>query len=538
MNSFDQHVPLPGSDKAAPEATPLNTLDASQVLTVTIRICRKRSLSSLVTTESVVSETVSRSDYASRYGADPAVVKQVEAFATAYDLTLVDQSLARRSVMLRGTVAQMEKAFGITLNNYQTADGIVFRGRIGAINVPVELVDNIEGVFGLDDRPQAHPHFQVYKASPEAHLGVDSHVVAFTSSTSFTPPQLAKLYNYPTGVTGKGQCIAIIELGGGFRKADITAYFTSIGLKAPTVVAVSVDNGHNAPTNANGADGEVMLDIEVAGGIAPEAKIVVYFAPNTDQGFLNAITTAMHDTKNKPSVISISWGSAEKSWTPQALTSFNQAFQAAAALGITVCVAAGDSGSDDSVGDGKAHVDFPASSPYVLACGGTKLTASGNAISTEVVWHESNTSATGGGISDVFDLPAYQQASNVPASVNDGKRIGRGVPDVAAVADPATGYVVRVDGSNLVIGGTSAVAPLMAGLIALINQQKGKPVGFIHPIIYAQSSVFRDVTQGDNSTTTGGKGYSAAKGWDACTGLGVADGQQLADLLKAPTLVS
>lgn len=533
MSAFEKLVPLPGSEKPAPDAKPVDTLKPNEKLTVTIRVCRKRSLAPLVNTESEVAKVVSRSDYARQYGADPAVVKQVEAFGAAYDLTLVESDLARRSVLLRGTVHQVEQAFGVSLSNYQTADGIEFRGRTGIINVPAELVDNIEGVFGLDDRPQAKAHFQIYKSikSIEA-AGAGGSMAPRATSVSYTPPQLAQLYNYPTGVTGKGQCIAIIELGGGFRTADITTYFKSLGLKPPTVVAVSVDGGHNAPSTADGADGEVMLDIDVAGGIAPGAKIVVYFAPNTDQGFLDAITTAMHDTKNKPSVISISWGAPESAWTPQALTSFDQAFQAAAALGITVCAAAGDTGSDDSVGDGKAHVDFPSSSPYVLACGGTKLLAADNKITSEVVWHESKTSATGGGISDAFDLPSYQSSSKVPPSVNDKTRVGRGVPDVAAVADPATGYAVRVDGANYIIGGTSAVAPLMAGLIALINQQRGKPVGYIHPAIYANPPVFRDITQGDNSTVTGNKGYSAATGWDACTGLGVPDGKKLAEVLQ------
>ncbi|GAB2563308.1 S53 family peptidase [Spirosoma aerophilum] len=528
MSAFDQLVMLPGSEKPVPEATASNTLDPNEIVTVTVRIRRKKSLTPLVNTGSEVAKPVSRTAYASQYGADPAIVKLVEEFASAYDLSLVESSPARRSVLLRGTVAQMEQAFGVPLQNYRLADGTVFRGRTGTISVPAELVDSIEGVFGLDNRPLARPHFQVYGPTS----GNGSQIAPRAGSVSFTPPQLARLYNYPVGATGKGQTIAIIELGGGFRKADITAYFAGLGIKAPTVVAVSVDGGHNAPGTADGADGEVMLDIEVAGGVAPGAKIVVYFAPNTDQGFLDAITTAIHDTTNKPSVISISWGAAEVNWTPQALTSYNQAFQAAAALGITVCAAAGDTGSDDGVGDGKAHVDFPSSSPFVLACGGTKLTATGNAITEEIVWHESKTSATGGGISDVFDLPAYQQASHVPPSVNDKTRIGRGVPDVAAVADPATGYAVRVDGSNLVIGGTSAVAPLMAGLIALINQKRGgKPVGYIHPVIYANPGVFRDITQGNNSTTNGNKGYAASVGWDACTGLGVADGTKLAALL-------
>lgn len=306
MAPYNQLFPLPGSEKAAPDATQLDTLDPNQELTVTVRLCRKKSLKPLINTASGAPEIMSRSAYARQFGAASADVKEIVAFANAYNLTMVEKSLARRSVLLRGTVSQMEQAFGVSLSTYQMPDGTVFRGRSGIIYVPDTVVDRIEGVFGLDDRPQASPHFQVY------HPGMDTRIRALATSNSFTPPQLAKLYNYPTDVTGKGQTIAIIELGGGFRKADITAYFASLGLKAPSVVAVSVDGGRNKPSTADGADGEVMLDIEVAGGIAPAAKLVVYFAPNTDQGFLDAITSAIHDTKYKPSVISISWGSAEK----------------------------------------------------------------------------------------------------------------------------------------------------------------------------------------------------------------------------------
>lgn len=530
MPAFDQFVPLPGSEKTLPpDAVALATLPADAVLEVTVRVRRKQSIQPLVNTDTPVTTVMSRADFASRYGADPAQTRQVEAFAATYDLTVVQRSLARRSVVLRGTVAQMSRAFAVSLQNYRTDNGQVFRGRSGVIYVPTELVSLVEGVFGLDDRPLARAHFQVYRPP------VESGVVPRAAGASFTPPQLARLYNFPTGVTGKNQCIALIELGGGFRTTDIQTYFRGLGLKTPSVKAVSVDGGHNAPTTADGADGEVMLDIEVAAGVAPDARIVVYFAPNTDQGFLDAITTALHDTQNKPTVVSISWGAAEKAWTQQALTSFNQAFQSAAALGITICAAAGDTGSDDSVGDGKAHVDFPASSPFVLACGGTKLTTSATgSIAAEVVWHESNTSATGGGISDAFAVPGYQQTSAIPVSANGDGRKGRGVPDVAAVADPATGYAVRVDGQNLVIGGTSAVAPLMAGLIALTNQQNGRSAGFIQPLLYANPAVCRDITQGDNITVTGSKGYKATKGWDGCTGLGVPDGQQLARLLSLP----
>ena len=305
-------------------------------------------------------------------------------------------------------------------------------------------------------------------------------------------------------------------MGGGYRAADLTAYFKTLGLPAPAVTAVSVDGGKNTPGNANGADGEVMLDIEVCGAIATGAKIAVYFAPNTDQGFIDAVSTAVHDTVNKPSVISISWGGPESTWTQQAWTALDAACQAAAAVGVTITVACGDNGSTDGVSGTANHVDFPASSPHVLACGGTKLSGSGSTISSEVVWNElaNDEGATGGGVSTLFPLPVWQQNSNVPAAPVAGG--GRGVPDVAGDADPSTGYVIRVDGQTTVIGGTSAVAPLWAGLIALANQQNGVSAGFINPAIYAASAkkAFRDITQGNNGA------FSAGPGWDACSGQG------------------
>jgi kumamolisin len=298
----------------------------------------------------------------------------------------------------------------------------------------------------------------------------------------------------------------------------------------PSVSSVSVDHGKNRPTrNPDGPDGEVMLDIEVAASVAPKAKIVVYFSSNTDQGFLDAITKAIHDTVNNPSVISISWGGPESSWTDQSMQQFDQAFQAAAALGITVCVAAGDNGSSDGVSDGAVHVDFPASSPNALACGGTTLNASTSSIDSEVVWNNMpNGGATGGGVSEEFPLPSYQANAKVPPSKSTG-HVGRGLPDVAGDADPNTGYTVRVDGEDTVIGGTSAVAPLWAGLIALLNQSLGHPVGLLNPVLYgtiSQAGVFRDITVGTNGD------YSAGPGWDPCSGWGVADGQKLLQALS------
>jgi kumamolisin len=346
---------------------------------------------------------------------------------------------------------------------------------------------------------------------------------------NFSGADLAKLYGFPAGTTGKGQTIAIIELGGGYKPADLAAYWSQEGISpAPSVVAVSVDGAHNTPAgNPNSADGEVLLDIDVIGTAAPGARMAVYFAPNTTAGFLDAITKAAHDPVRKPSVISISWGMAEDApggWTAQARTAYNQAFKDCGALGVTVTVAAGDDGSADNINDGKAHVDFPSSSPWVLGCGGTKLKSNGATIASEVVWHEPTGGATGGGVSRFFAVPNYQANAGVPPQ-HDTKKPGRGVPDVAGDADPATGYRVRVDGQNLVFGGTSAVAPLWAALIARVNEKLGTHAGFANPKLY-KAGVQRDITQGNNGA------YSAKAGWDACTGLGSPDGAKTVTALQ------
>jgi kumamolisin len=297
----------------------------------------------------------------------------------------------------------------------------------------------------------------------------------------------------------------------------------------PKVTSVPVSGGRNLPTgNPNGPDGEVMLDIEVAGAVSPGAKIVTYFAPNTNRGFLTAINRAVHDAVNQPSVISISWGGPESSWTQQAMEAFNQAFEAAGQMGVTVCVAAGDGGASDGVPGRLAHVDFPASSPYVLACGGTHLESSGGSITAESVWNDGpQGGGGGGGISAQFALPAWQANSDVPPSINPGGGIGRGLPDIAGNADENTGYKVRVDGLNTVIGGTSAVAPLTAGLIALLNEKLGSSVGYLNPVLYGKlgkGGTFHDITEGTNDLTGLVGGYKAVAGWDACSGFGSPDG--------------
>ncbi|WP_036174459.1 protease pro-enzyme activation domain-containing protein [Massilia sp. 9096] len=521
MAKYDERRVVPGS---APihihNAVPVGRAPEEERFDVTVRVRRRAPLN----LTALASRVLTREEYEAQHGAAPEDMEKVADFARHFGLVVTAMESGRRSVFLSGTVAQFEKAFGTLIEHVEHEAGVT-RQRQGELTVPEEIADLVEGVFGIQDTPIARPHFQIYRVGAAEVLQPSQQV----SNTSFTPVELARLYNFPQDVDGSGQCIAIIELGGGYRTRDLVAYFKRLNLPSPKVTTVRVDGGKNQPGTPDGADGEVMLDIEVAAAVAPRASIVVYFAPNTDKGFLDAVTAALHDKTNRPSVISISWGGPEKNWTGQAMASFDEAFQAGAALGVTICCASGDAGSgdenpDNAQPDGLEHVDFPSSSPHVLACGGTRLVASGGGIASETVWNDDpRSSAGGGGVSDVFDVPDYQRSANIPPSANPGGRRGRGVPDVAGNADPQTGYQVRVDGEDMVIGGTSAVAPLWAGLIALFNQKLGRPVGFLQPVLYSgnMSGGLRDVTSGNNGA------YRAGPGWDCCTGWGSPDGLAL-----------
>lgn len=502
---MSQRWTIPGSERELPQdVRVIGDADPTAESTVTLILRPKGS-------RIPAPGALSREAFAEEYGAADADVQKVEAFARAHGLHVVEKSVGRRSVVLRGSVAQLSAAFGTTLKRCESG-GMAFRGREGALSVPSDLAEIVEAVLGLDNRPQASPRVRI-AAQPQ---------------TSFTPVQVAELYDFPSAVTGAGQCIGIVELGGGFAQGDYDAYLQTLGIKSQTVSIVSVDGGRNAPGENTDADVEVMMDAEIAGAVAPGATLVIYFAPNTDQGFVDAVSTAAHDTTHRPSIISISWGAPESSWTQQARNALNSAIAAAAAVGVTVCVASGDGGSSDGLNDGKPHADFPCSSPYALGCGGTTLTGSGKSITSESAWSDS-----GGGVSAYFAGPQWQASAGVPAPPA-GSSGGRGVPDVAADADPNTGFQLRVDGSEMVAAGTSAAAPLWAALVALLNEKLGKNVGFINPSLYAVPGYphapgpLHDITSGSNGV------YRAGPGWDPCTGLGSPDGARLAQALTQP----
>jgi kumamolisin len=570
-------VQLPGSERAPlPAASPAGELDTSARAELTLVLRRRAQLPA----EIVEGPTVlSRDELAAQYGADPADVDLVRQTLTGLGLEVTEVHPATRRVKVAGTLAALSAAFGATLRQVSSPDPrgrgtVTHRYREGPLFVPAALDSVVGAVLGLDTRPQARPQFRVRGAAP----------AAAGQPGTYPPNQVAGIYGFPAGTTGAGQTIAVVELGGGFAARDLATYFGGLGLAVPSITAASVDGGANAPgSDPNGADVEVALDIDVIGAAAPGAAQIVYFAPNTDNGFVDAISAAASATP-APIAISISWGQSEDSWTAQGRSAMDQAMADAAAMGITVCVAAGDNGSGDGVNDGQAHVDFPASSPHALACGGTKLVAdpATGVISSEVVWNEiaSNEGAGGGGVSDVFPLPSWQANAGVPgrassssaapagagaaaAPAGEGARageapaaeapeaagshrhkhpgsgspapagaVGRGVPDVAGNADPVTGYQIYSDGKPGVVGGTSAVAPLWSALISRLAQATGRRFGLIQPLLYtgvapgADVPGFRDITSGNNGA------YAAGPGWDACSGLGSPDGTALLNRLK------
>jgi len=534
-------VPLSGSDRSElPGATPATQpLDDSQVITVTVLLRRRAEVPAALVEGP---QTVSPTQLGDQYGADPADAQLVAEVLGEDGLTVTEYQLPSRRLKVSGTIAAMQSTFGTTLTAVTSPhpDGsgqVQHRYRTGPLSVPARLSGIITAVVGLDDRPQARAQFRrgpaaARRAAAEPEDGTSG---AAATAGPLTAPQVASFYKFPDGTDGTGQTVAIIELGGGYTQSDLSSYFSGLGLAVPSVTAVGVDGGANTP--GSDADGEVELDIQIVGGVAPGAVQQVYFAPNTDQGFIDAISDAVHATPT-PIAVSISWGQSEDQWSQQSRTAMDSAFADAAALGVTVTVAAGDNGSsDDPSSQSGVHCDFPASSPNALACGGTKLTGSTStfAISSEVVWNElaSNEGAGGGGVSDVFPLPGYQASAGVPTL--SGGSAGRGVPDVAGNADPVSGYLVVVDGQREPIGGTSAVAPLWAGLIARLAQATGKKLGLLQPMLYAGAAAgaattgFNDITEGNNGA------YKAGPGWDACTGLGSPNGEQLLTLLSGTT---
>ena len=533
---------LGSSDRKAREgARRVGPADPKEMLTVSVRIRRRPGAPALPDPAKIAARPrgkknyLSRQDFAARYGASKADMDKIAKFARAHGLEVVESSAARRTVVLKGTVEEMSKAFAVDLGVYESPKE-KYRGREGAIHVPSDIADIVEGVFGLDNRKMAEPLFKMNGKIAAAGSPAQATVAV-------TPPQVARLYNFPASPNASGQTIGILEFDGGYKSSDVQLFYHSVGVPLPSIANVSIDGAANNPKGS--AAVETLLDVDVAGSAAPGAKIAVYFADWSEQGWVDAVTTAIHDAVNKPSVLSISYGwpeleSADNlNWSLAAIKAVNATFQEAAAMGVTIMVSAGDHGSDCGMGDRKAHVLYPGSDPFVTSCGGTSLSDISGVNFTEHVWNDNdNDWLTGGGVSDVFfppnfPIPAWQSSAKVPGSANDGHK-ARAIPDIAGNADSASGYTLFQNGKNIgAVGGTSATAPLYAGLVALINAGLGEPVGYLNPKLYAApySEVYRDINDGISNARGGAPGYKSGPGWDGCTGLGSVKGVALESAL-------
>jgi len=487
---------LPSSFLMEPTLSPIGDAMGSEPIRLTIILKPRHAMNP-------AAPRLSRADFAHNHATDQVVIDRLVAYAQSHGLTVRLARAAEHRVCLSGTYAQARSAFEPDkLGRYRSAAGEHIC-RSGHLHVPPDLAEHVVAIMGFDERPVARPHFRLRPLRAAAE-------------TSYDPPAIAARYDFPTGTNGAKQTIALIELGGGYDAAQMSQYFAGLQIhRTGTLEAVPVDDVSVAPSGAtDGPDGEVQLDIEVAGSVAPAANLAVYFGGNSSRAFLDTIAAAVHDSRRNPSVIAISWGGPETNWSAQDLDAMDQLFQTAGSLGITVCAASGDSGASDGSADGTLTVDFPASSPHVLGCGGTRLPSNG----AESAWNDGpEGGASGGGYSSHFARPPWQ---------SDTGPSGRGVPDVAGDADPATGYRVTLDGQARVVGGTSAVAPLWAALIARINQGLGSSVGFINPALYAAPAAFTDITSGNNN------GYTCGPGWDPVTGLGTPIGSAIYSALK------
>jgi kumamolisin len=492
---------------------------------------------------------ISHKDFAGVHGASPADLDKVTKFVAAQGLQVVEASAAKRSVVVRGTAAQLNKAFAIELHHYRSPLGD-YHGHEGHAALPAEIAGIVELIVGLDNRPVPAKHFATNYATTTASAKVTADP---PNTVSLTPQQVAKLYNFPAG-TGAGQTIGIYEMptsegNPGYAMADIQATMKAFGgnLTVPTPVAVSVDGQQNSGVT----DGETLLDITVSSAIAQGATIAVYFtAGASTQNIIHCLQRMVHPDAGDPvpTVISISYGWSADNMTDSISAAeyqqMSQVFQDAAHLGITTLISSGDSGVEFE-STTEAEASYPATDPWVIACGGTTIGNVNEAAATftEYLWNDSwgegqnkQSGATGGGVSELWPVVAYQNGFPVPVSLAE-KKSGRGIPDVAGNASPLSGYPQVQGGQQGAGGGTSAVAPLYAGLIALINANLGAPVGFINAQLYAlASTAFRELSgpPGPANNSFGGiTGYPATKVWNACTGLGSINGQALQDGLKA-----
>jgi len=560
------HVVLAGNERHMRVAQRVGSVDPQSHVEVTVTL-RGPQLPPLDATK----PAISRTDYENRYAASAEDIALVRETLERYGLTVEDASALTRSMRVSGTAEQMEEAFHPGMAIYRNEEQGDFRGREGALQIPNALQGIVTGVFGFDQRRVARrvgvpatapaqeepaeeePGQEGGPGQEEAAQEPAEEEPAQEPAAGLSPGELEQRYNFPSG-NATGQKIAIVEFGGSYSEQDLSAFCEQHGLQLvkPTIVGKPLTPQEIAqlPQKAREAEedasGEVMMDIEIVTALCQGAEIFVYFTSFEQKGWIDVLNQLISAQPASVPVASISWGIWEptgendEEMSEAALQEINQRLQAAAHLGITVCAASGDDGSGDQVQDGDFHVNFPSSSPFVLSVGGTMLTKQAN----EVVWrvppgHRNGEGggATGGGVSVVFERPAWQTVQ--VESLNKRKKDfdGRVLPDIAALAGPP-GYDLVIAGKREPNGGTSAATPLWASLIARMLAN-GKPTNgqtFLAPLLYEPGAAGKprgevgctDIVKGNNaSEPQPNKGYEAGPGYDAASGWGVPNGQQL-----------
>ncbi len=550
MASATTYRTLRGSKHPHPaQHTKLHPTDGAEQLTVTLML-RRGPGRSRPSPDAIAADRASRPSpevFAAAHGADPGELDAVISFARTAGLEVLEADAARRSIIVRGSAAAINKAFDVQLHNYQYAGG-TYRGHDDEVKLPTHVADFIEAVVGLTNRKVVARHFSTISAR-RTQTRMDP-----PNTRPLTPAQVSALYNFPDG-DGAGQTIALYEMEtadqtgrpfpAGYALADVKATMVALGdLPLPRIVDVPIDG----TTNSGSSDGETGLDITVAGAIAPKATIAVYFAGAEVQNMLHALQTMIHPKGGDPvpGIISISygWGPDDRgtpNFSDNEWGQFVQLFEDAATNKISVFVSSGDTGAF-SESQTLAQVSYPGSDVWVTSCGGTTIGNIAGASFDEWVWNDVGNGggppgATGGGISAQFETPSYQRGASVPVRNGTGTA-GRGVPDIAGNASENSGYLQVINGERpQPVGGTSAVAPLYAGLIARINANNGFLAGYLNPLMYSlPASAFRDIKGAPgpaNNSFAHVEGYPAGPGWDACTGLGSVNGKALQDALIA-----
>ncbi len=532
----EEHIELPGSYRPpAAGARRIGDASLSDEVEVTITLRGPQ----MPDADDVTGPAVDAETFAASYSADADDAAKVKDELEKLGLHVYDVSLVTRSMHARGTVQQLNTVFQLTLGTYENDDQGRFRGREGSISIPAPLYGIVTGVFGLDDRRMARRK----NASPQA------------AAAALTPADLESRYQFPQG-DAAGQAVAIAEFGGAYFASDVQAYCQKYTRAVPVITPISAGyplltlqqiQQLPQPEQQQILDysGEVMMDVEIIAALCPAAGISVYFAPFNQKGWIDLLNAVVKANPLPPVTLSISWGLAEDSrdWSGSAVPEINQRLQTAAMLGVTVCAASGDDGAADQANDGRAHVNFPATSPFVLSVGGTMLTGTPP---EEVVWWDEpgdrsqpGGGSTGGGVSTVFLRPAWQTVNVI--SLNAGSIDGRIVPDVAALAGQPY-YDLIVLGQDSQNGGTSAATPLWAALLARVSAELpvSRQQRFLTPLLYGAAQGGQsvgsigcaDITSGDNRSPGLPQGYAAGEGYDAVSGWGTPVGTEIVQLLS------